>query len=132
MGCGELLELQIDQPIFIGFKADNTLRQRLDTLSDSDRQYVSAEDPAFLRICRVGEDVYVGKLISDNLTTDRVEDIRRNVLSIIRRLGHEVRLPVNLKIFACSEMKADSLLTATQVGAPRTIPDVPVSRPAVR
>jgi hypothetical protein len=40
-----------------------------------------------------------------------VEDIRRNVLSIIRRLGHEVRLPVNLKILACSEVKIDPLLT---------------------
>ena len=126
------MELLIDQPIFIGFKADNTLRQRLATLSDSDKQYVSAEDPAFLRICRVGEDVYVGKVISDSLTTDRVEDIRRNVLSIIRRLGHEVRLPVNLKILPCSEVKADSLLTTAPVGSPRTVPDAPVPRPAVR
>ena len=107
-----MLELLIDQPIFIGFKADSSLRQRLEVLSDSDKQYVSIEDPAFLRICRVGDDTYVGKLVSDNLTTDRVEDIRRNVLSIIRRLGHEVRLPVNLKILACSEAKVDPLLTA--------------------
>ena len=112
------MELLIDQPIFIGFKADNTLRQRLETLSDTDRQYVSAEDPAFLRICRVGEDVYVGKIVSDSLTTDRVEDIRRNVLSIIRRLGHEVRLPVNLKILACSEVKDGSLLTSAPLASP--------------
>ena len=111
MDTDDVLELLIDQPIFIGLKADNSLRHRLEALSDSDRQYVSVEDQAFLRICRVGEDTYVGKLISDNLTTDRVEDIRRNVLSIIRRLGHEVRLPVNLKILACSEVKADPLLT---------------------
>lgn len=132
MGNGDLLELLIDQPIFIGFKADNSLRQRLETLSDSDRQYVSAEDPAFLRICRVGEDTYVGKLISDGLTTDKVEDIRRNVLSIIRRLGHAVRLPVNLKIFACNEMKVDSLLTTVQLGAPPAVPVVPAPRSAAR
>jgi hypothetical protein len=119
MGSGDLLELLIDQPIFIGFKADNSLRQRLEALSDSDKQYVSAEEPAFLRVCRVGEDTYVGKLICDSLTTDRVDDIRRNVLSIIRRLGHEVRLPVNLKIFACSEVKADSFLTTAQLSSVR-------------
>ena len=33
---------------------------------------------------------------------DRVDDIRRNVLSILRRIGTEVRLPIELKIFACS------------------------------
>ncbi len=116
-----MLELLIHQPIFIGFKTDSSLRQRLETLSDADKQYVSAEDSAFLRICRVGDDTYVGKLVRDGLTTDRVEDIRRNVLSIIRRLGHEVRLPVNLKIFACSEVKADSLLATPRLDPPRTL-----------
>lgn len=127
-----MLELLIEQPIFIGFKADNSLRQRLETLSDSDKQYVSAEEPAYLRICRVGEDTYVGKLVCDSLTTDQVDDIRRSVLSIIRRLGHAVRLPVNLKIFACSEVKADCLLTSAQPGSPRTVPLEPVPRLAVR
>ncbi len=115
VGTGHVLELLINQPIFIGLKADNSLRQRLEALSDSDKQYVSAEDSGFLRICRVGDDTYVGKLISDNLTTDRVEDIRRNVLSIIRRLGHEVRLPVNLKILACSERNAILAVDSGQI-----------------
>ena len=111
-----MLELLIHQPIFIGFKADNTLVRRLEGLSDSDRQYVSTGDAAFLRICRVGEDTYVGKLC-DGLTTDRVEDIRRNVLSIIRKLGIEIRLPVNLKILACGEMKAGALLSPAELGS---------------
>ena len=127
-----MLELLIHQPIFIGFKVDSSLRQRLAVLSDSDKQYVSAEASGFLRICRVGDDTYVGKLIPDNLTTDRVDDIRRNVLSIIRRLGHEVRLPVNLKILACSEVKAGSLLTVSQLSSPGTAPAVPVPRTSNR
>ncbi len=131
-GCGDLLELLIEQPIFIGFKADNSLRQRLETLSDSDKQYVSAEEPSFLRICRVGEDTYVGKFVCDSLTTDQVDDIRRSVLSIIRRLGHTLRVPVNLKIIACHEMNADRLLTSAQPGSPRTVSEVPFPRPAVR
>jgi hypothetical protein len=69
---GELLELLIHQPIFIGLKADLNLRQRLEALSDADKQYVSREDSTFLRICRVGDDIYVGKLIHESLTTDRV------------------------------------------------------------
>lgn len=95
-------ELLIDQPIFIGFKADPRLRERLESLTDSDKKYVSADDSNFLQICMVGEDRYVGKLVDDRLTTDRVEDIRRHILSIIRKLGHEVRLPTTLQILACS------------------------------
>jgi len=102
-------ELLIDQPIFIGFKVDGQLRAKLGTLEESDKKYVSAENSTFLRLCGVGDDLYVGKVVDDRLTTDRVEDIRRNVLSIIRKLGHEVRLPTNLQILVCSSANGDRI-----------------------
>lgn len=95
-------QLLIHQPIFIGFKMDSRLREKLESLNDSDKKYVSIEGSTFLRICGVGEDLYVGKVVNERLTTDQIDDIRRNVLSIMRKLGHEVRLPTNLQIFACS------------------------------
>lgn len=95
-------ELLINQPIFIGFKVDRQLREKLASLEEADKKYISEEGSTFLRICGVGEDLYVGKLVDDRLTTDRVEDIRRNVLSIIRKVGHEARLPTNLQILVCS------------------------------
>lgn len=95
-------ELLIDQPIFIGFKMDRRLRERLESPEDLLNKYVSPEDSEFLRICTVGEDFYVGKLVDDRLTTDRVEDIQRHIVSIIRKIGHDARLPANLRILACS------------------------------
>ncbi len=95
-------ELLIHQPIFIGFKMDRRLREVIDSLNDTNRQYVSDEDSSFLQICMVGDDRYVGKLVDDRLTTDRVEDIRRNIVSIIRKIGNEIRPPSNLRILACS------------------------------
>jgi hypothetical protein len=109
VGNDDVLELLIDQPIFIGFKADSGLRHHLESLSDSDKKYISGEDSTFLRFCRIGEDIYVGKLIHESLTTDRVDDIRRNVLSIIRKLRPAVRLPHSLKILACSAVEASHL-----------------------
>lgn len=107
-----MLELLIHQPIFIGFKADNNIRHHLESLSDADKKYLSREDSTFLRVCRVGEDLYVGKLVHESLTTDRVEDIRRNVLSIMRKIASEVRLPSNLKILACSAAETECVPTA--------------------
>jgi hypothetical protein len=98
----ELLDLLIRQPIFIGFKADNNLQAHLESLNEFDKKYFSHDDSTFLRICRLGEDIYIGKLVHDSLTTDRVEDIRRNILSIMHNIASEVRLPSNLKILACS------------------------------
>jgi hypothetical protein len=81
---------------------DRRLRERLESPEDLLNKYVSPEDSEFLRICTVGEDFYVGKLVDDRLTTDRVEDIQRHIVSIIRKIGHDARLPANLRILACS------------------------------
>ena len=96
-----MLELLFDDPIFIGFKASRTLRQLLDSLNSTDRKYISSEDSTSLRLCAIGEDLYVGKLIHEPLATDQVDDIRRNILSILRKLGPVVPLPTTLRIFAC-------------------------------
>ena len=97
-----LLNLLIDQPIFIGFKVAGGLRQKIESLAGPDKKYVSAEDSTFLRTCRMGDDLYIGKLIHDTLTTDQVEDILRNILSILSKIGPGVRLPTSLRIFACT------------------------------
>jgi hypothetical protein len=43
----------------------------------------------------------VGKVVNDRLTTDRVNDVRRNVLSILRRLCPETRIPEEMVILPC-------------------------------
>ena len=102
-------ELLIDQPIFIGFKVSRQLREKLASLGDVDRKYISDRNSTFLRICGVGEDLYIGKLVDERLTTDQVEDIRRNVLSLVRKVGHDSPLPSNLQILACSAADGDRL-----------------------
>ena len=97
-----MLDLAGHQPIFIGFKMDSSLSRELDALTGPDKQYVSTDDSTFLRICRLGDKRYVGKLIHGRLTTDRVDDIRRNIFSILNRLCPEIRLPQLLEILGCS------------------------------
>lgn len=105
--------LKARQPVFVGCKMDGPLRRRLESLEGSERQYVSDEDGAFLKICRVGEDAWVGKVVGEGLTTDRVDDVRRNVLSILQRLCPDIRLPVRLDIVPCE--KADDAGPETPV-----------------
>ena len=126
-----MLELLVDEPIFIGFKAGRALRQLLDSLGNSDKKYVSSEDSTFLRRCSFGEDLYVGKLIHEALATDRVDDIRRNVLSILRKLGPAVPLPTTLRIFACRVVNETYLATADGLTSSLSAPAPPAIR-AVR
>jgi hypothetical protein len=95
------VKLDDQTPIFIGFKLDGQLKRQLDSIEGADRRYVSSENSNFLRICRLGEDHYVGKVVADRLTTDRVNDVRRNVLSILRRLCPETRFPEHMDVLVC-------------------------------
>lgn len=93
-----LVELEDHRSVFIGFKLDTGLRRQLESLSGPDKKYVSTADSTFLRICRIGDERYVGKLIHERLTTDRVDDIRRNIASILQRVCPETRLPEKMDI----------------------------------
>ena len=100
-----MLELADSQPIFIGFKMDTSLSRQLRALDGPNKQYVSTDSSGFLRICGLGDARYVGKLVHERLTTERVDDIRRNVLSILTRLCPDTRLPQTLVILACGPEK---------------------------
>ena len=92
------MNLSDRHPIFVGLKLDGQMKRRMASLTVADRRYVSPDDPTFLLLCRLGEDEYVGKLIPERMTTDRVDDVRRNVLSILQRLFPDTRLPAQLEI----------------------------------
>jgi len=117
-----LLELLVDEPIFIGFKAGRALRQLLESLGNTDKKYVSSENSSFLRLCSIGEDLYVGKLTQEALATDRVDDIRRNILSILRKLGPAVPLPTTLRIFACRAVNETYTPTADDLTPSQSAP----------
>ena len=95
------MNLHGKQPLFVGLKMDSQVRRRLESITGTDKKYFSHEDTAFLTICRLGEDEYVGKVILERLTTERVDDMRRNVLSILQRLCPETRFPAILDIIPC-------------------------------
>jgi hypothetical protein len=97
------LDLTERQPIFVGCKLDGPMRRQLEMLTGPDRKYVSSEDSTYLRVCRLGDQDYIGKVVHDRLSTDRVDDVRRNVLSILTRLFPETRLPAHLEILVCHE-----------------------------
>jgi hypothetical protein len=106
------VKLNGQQPIFVGLKLDGQLRRLLEGLSGADRRYVSRENSTFLRICKLGDVEYVGKVIPDGLSTDRINDVRRNVISILQRLCPDTRFPEHLQIYPC-DTREDNEITAT-------------------
>lgn len=111
-----MLELSPQDGLFVGFKVDGGLRHQIDALEGPDRKYVSAEDSTNLRVVKLDGDTWVGKLLHDPLTTDRVDDVRRNVLSILQRLFPEMRFPAQLTLFACRLPQPEAVVSGAAVG----------------
>ena len=120
------MEILPDDPLFVGFKATRALRHLLESLTEVQKAYVSSDDSGFLRSFTIGEDLYIGKVIHEGVSTDRVDDIRRNILSILRKLGPVVPLPTSMRIFSCRA--AESPGAADTVSDFVSLPGAPAAR----
>ncbi len=98
------MRIDKDRKLFFGYKIDSKLREALANATPGDRHYFEDPDSDFLRICSVDEQRWIGKVIKCGLTTADVEDVQRNVISILRRVAPSMRHnPNNVKIFSIAE-----------------------------
>jgi hypothetical protein len=76
--------------LFIGLKVDQKLREQLESANEMDKKYIG--DPQFLMYAE-GEAgaQYIGRLLTEAVSTDEIEDIARNVVSILKRVAPSVR-----------------------------------------
>lgn len=93
--------------LFFGCKIDSKLNDALANAKPGDRRYFEDPESPFLRICTVGEERWIGKIVKPGPNVTEVEDIQRNIISILRRIAPEVRrAPSTVKIFALIDAAA--------------------------
>jgi hypothetical protein len=84
--------------LFFGCKIDSKLRDALSQAKPSERRYF--EGTEFLTICAFEEEQWIGKILAGGLSVTEVDDIQRNVVSILRRISSDIRIPASsVKIF---------------------------------
>lgn len=106
--------------LFFGTKIDSKLREGLALSKPGDKKYFDGSSDEFLRVIEIGDDKdkerWIGKVIKAGPAVTEVDDIQRNVLSILRRVAPNARIPASaVKIF---------VLQGTPV-APAVIDDEP-------
>lgn len=109
--------------LFFGCKIDSKLRDALSQAKPSERRYFEGTGGSeFLTICDFGEEEkWIGKVLQGGINVTEVEDIQRNVVSILRRISTDIRLPASsVKIFAIEQLdeteRADSSTTRESRG----------------
>jgi hypothetical protein len=90
--------------LFFGTKIDSKLREGLALSKPGDKKYFDGTSEEFLRVMEIGEDKdkerWIGKVIKPGPAVTEVDDIQRNILSILRRVAPNARIPASaVKIF---------------------------------
>jgi hypothetical protein len=97
------MKLSKGERLFFGCKIDSKLREALAQAKPGDRRYFEDPSGEFLRVLAFEDERWVGKVMGGGVNVGDVEDIQRNVVSILRRIAPQVRTsPSSIKIFAVS------------------------------
>jgi len=90
--------------LFFATKIDSKLREGLALSKPGDKKYFDGSSEEFLRVMEIGDEKdkerWIGKIIKPGPAVTEVDDIQRNVLSILRRVAPNARIPASaVKIF---------------------------------
>ena len=90
--------------LFFGTKIDSKLREGLALSKPGDKKYFDGSSEDFLRVLEIGDEKdrerWIGKVIKPGPAVTEVDDIQRNVISILRRIAPNARVPISsVKIF---------------------------------
>ena len=86
---------------FLGLKITPKLQDGLDKCNPSNKFYFKDNDPALLQIVSMGVDNYIGKVVEQGFEYDKIEDICRNIISIIHKLCPDIPISINsIKLLA--------------------------------
>ncbi|MSP61458.1 MAG: hypothetical protein EXR72_14145 [Myxococcales bacterium] len=100
------MRIELQRKFFVGVKVDNKLRDALEHCPTRDKLYVDGSDPRYLRVIRTDStegESYLGKVLEGGATATSMDDLKRNVLSILTRISSGRRSEDDVKIFALDE-----------------------------
>ena len=102
--------------LFFATKIDSKLREGLALSKPGDKKYFDGSSDEFLRVMEIGDEKdrerWIGKVIKAGPAVTEVDDIQRNIISILRRIAPNARIPASaVKIFVLQ----GAFMTAAQV-----------------
>ena len=88
---------------FLGLKITPKLQDGLDKCNPNDKFYFKDNNPDLLQIITIGVDKYIGKVVEQGIEYAKIEDICRNIISIIHKLCPDIPISINLIKLLASE-----------------------------
>jgi len=97
------MRIEPERKIFVGLRIDNKMRDQLLNCPQRERQYIDGSNPDYLVQLRAVEDSYIGKILEPGTPALSMEDLKRNIMSILNRIAPGRHREDSVKVFALDE-----------------------------
>ena len=86
---------------FLALKITPKLQDGLDKCNPNNKFYFKDSNPELLQIITIDADKYIGKVVEQGIEYGKIEDICRNITSIIHILCPDIPISINsIKLLA--------------------------------
>jgi hypothetical protein len=97
------MRIDTERKLFVCLRIDNKMRDQLAQAPARDKVYFDGSDPRYLTTIRSAEDSYIGKLVDPGTAAVAMDDLKRNLLSILTRVAPGRHRDDAVKVFALDE-----------------------------
>lgn len=103
--------------LFFGTKIDSKLREALSQAKPGDKKYFDGTSEDFLRIVELPDEKWIGKVIKPGPVVTEVDDIQRNIVSIMRRVAPTARVSASgIRIFVLQGASTQAVIDDGETG----------------
>jgi hypothetical protein len=82
----------MEKRLFVGIKISPKLQGELDRCTPGTERYFSADNTEYLQVVTLGEDKLIGRFLRDGFPVSNIDDVSRNVRSIVTLITHGQRV----------------------------------------
>jgi hypothetical protein len=107
------MKIDPEHKLFLGLKVDNSMKREIDQGTVARRPAFRAGDPARLDLYEAGEDLSIGRVIGGGFAVDDLDDLKRNIRSILTVSFPNQKPNGPLKLFAVDRNHVADLAAAS-------------------
>ena len=86
---------EMEKRLFVGIKISTELQKELDSPAPGTDRYFKADNLDYLEIINLGEQKLIGRYVKDGFPVEDIENVSRNVCSIVRLITRGRRIEEN-------------------------------------
>lgn len=97
------MRIDNERKLFVCLRIDNKMRDQLAQAPARDKVYFDGSDPRYLVTIRTVDDNFIGKVIDGGTPAASMDDLKRNLLSILTRVAPGRHRDDAVKVFALDD-----------------------------